>query len=198
MSKIFPLILLFISLSFNQARGFQETQNFENYFNQLKTLSGEFTQTNSHGNFATGTIQISRPGKMRLTYNPPSKMLIIADGKWLITKDRESDQVDYVSLDKTPAALILRPHVRFSGDVELVSIIPKEETTEVTLVQKDEPEIGSITLVFQNTPMVLKEWTIKDAQGVETRVSLSKVKSNIPLSDNLFRFESPNLLQQVF
>lgn len=198
MSKIYLFALLLISISINQAFGFRETKAFENYFNQLKTLSAEFTQTNSHGHFATGTLYISRPGKMRLNYNPPSNMLMVADGKWLITMDRGSDQVDYVSLDKTPAAIILRPQVKFRGDVELVSIIPKEDTTEITLVQKDEPEIGSITLVFQNTPLTLKEWTIKDAQGIETKVALSKVKSNAPLSEKLFRFESPNLIQQIF
>lgn len=198
MMKKMTLILFLSGLSLSSAMGFKETQRYENYFNQLKTLSGEFTQRNSHGHTATGTIQISRPGKMRLTYNPPSSLLIIADGKWLITNDREADQVDYVSLDKTPAALILRRHVQFSGDTEVVSLVPRDGTTEISLVQKDEPEAGSITLVFQDKPLALKEWSIKDAQGIETRVVLSKVKSNIPLPANLFTFESPNLIQQIF
>src|SRR3990167_2438374 len=89
-----------------QTRALEGTQRFENYLNSVKTLSGRFTQVNSHGQTATGQIHISRQGKMRLTYDPPSPLLIIADGKWLVTKDRDADQMDYVSLKNTTAAFI--------------------------------------------------------------------------------------------
>ena len=198
MTKKFGITLIILGLSLASAHAFKETSPYENYLNSLKTLSGEFTQINNNGQSVKGTIQISRPGKMRLTYAPPSPLLIIADGKWLITKDQEADQVDYVSLDNTPAAFLLRPHVRFSGDVEVVGILPKEGTTEISLVRKDESDAGCITLVFQDNPIVLKEWKVKDAQGLETRVVLSNIKANTPLSLELFTFESPNLIQQVF
>ena len=136
---------------------------------------------------------------MRLTYDPPSPLLIIADGKWLVTKDRETNHVDYVSLENTPAAFILRPHVLFSGaDVDVTSVVAKDKTTEVTLIRTEEPDGGYMTLVFQENPISLKEWSIMDPQGVETRVVLSDVKSNIQLPSDLFTFESPNLIQQIF
>ncbi|MBS0272411.1 MAG: outer membrane lipoprotein carrier protein LolA [Proteobacteria bacterium] len=192
----FLMTLGFISL---KGTALPEVRRFENYLNNLKTLSGDFTQINSKGQTVTGTIQIARPGKMRLTYNPPSSLLIVADGKWLITKDREADQVDYVSLENTPAAFILRPHVRFSGDVEITNIVPKNgNMTEISLIRKEEPDAGYITLVFQDNPVALKEWSIVDGQGVETRVILSSIKSNIALPAQLFVIESPNLIQQIF
>ena len=135
---------------------------------------------------------------MRLTYNPPSSLLIVADGKWLITKDREADEVDYTSLEKTPAAFILRPHVRFSGDVEVTNVVPRDETTEVSLIRKEEPDAGYITLVFKDNPVALKEWSIIDSQGIETRVILSKVQTNVDLPSGLFHIKKPNLLQQIF
>lgn len=188
------------------AMALKETQSFENYLNSLKTLSGNFIQRNSHGQTSSGTIQISRPektcldyGKMRLTYNPPSPLLIVADGKWLVTKDRDADQVDYVSLENTPAAFILRPEIRFSGaDMEVISVVAKGKETEVSLVRTEDPDGGYITLVFQENPLTLKEWRIVDAQGVETRVVLSNIKSNIPLAAELFNVESPNIIQQIF
>lgn len=193
-------IYFFIALVFVVIKGLAlpETQRYENYLNKLKTLSGNFTQINSKGQTVTGTIQIARPGKMRLTYDPPSSLLIVADGKWLITKDREADQVDYVSLDNTPAAFILRPHVRFSGDVDVTNIVPKGDATEISLIRKEEPDAGYITLVFQDNPVALKEWSIIDGQGVETRVILSNIRSNISLPAQLFVIESPNLIQQIF
>ncbi len=196
--KIFQVIVCFTLLMIKPALCFEEAKPFENYLNKMKTLSGEFSQRDSRGRTATGTIQISRPGRMRLTYNPPSNLLMVADGKWLITCDREADQVDYVSLENTPAAFILRPNVKFSGKVEIVGMIPKVKTTEITLVQKDESEAGTITLVFQNDPIELKEWRLVDAQGVETQVILSNIKTNVSLPMKLFTFESPTLIQQVF
>lgn len=171
---------------------------YENYLNSLKTLSGEFSQVNSKGQKASGIIQISRPGKMRLTYDPPSSLLIVSNGKWLITYDRQADDVNYVSLENTPAAFILRPHIRFSGDVTITRIEPKEGETAISLVRKEEPEMGYITLVFNDNPLSLKEWSVVDAQGIETRVTLSKLQSNIKLPANLFKIESPNLLQRIF
>jgi outer membrane lipoprotein-sorting protein len=175
-----------------------ETQKYENYLNNLKTLSGDFTQINSKGQKATGTIQISRPGKMRLEYNPPSPLLIAADGKWLITYDKEADDINYVSLENTPAAFILRPHIRFSGDVAITSVVPKGDTTEISLIRREEPDAGYISLVFTNKPVSLKEWSVVDGQGIETRVTLSNTQSNVALPPELFMIKSPSLIQQIF
>src|SRR3990167_1429141 len=195
------LIYTFIalSLSLKGAMAMEGTEKYENYLNALKTLAGDFTQINSQGNTAQGKIQISRPGKMRLSYNAPSSLLIVADGKWLITKDTQADEINNVSLENTPAAFILRPHVRFGGDVAITNIIPKDNnTTEISLIRTEDPDAGYITLVFQDNPVALKEWSVIDAQGVETRVALSNLKSNVQLPANLFHFETPNLIQQIF
>ncbi len=196
--KKIAYILIILSFSFKNAIALEETQLYENYLNELKTLTGNFTQINNNGQTITGTIQISRPGKMRLTYDPPSSLLIVADGKWLITMDTAADQVDYVSLDKTPAAFILNPNVNFNRDVEVMSIVPKDETTEISLIRKEEPDAGRITLVFQENPIALKEWSIIDPQGAETRVVLSNTELNVPLDSSLFFVKSPNLIQQIF
>ncbi len=195
----FGMTLLLVILGVSKgAWAIPEMQKFENYLNELKTLSGDFTQTNSKGQRVTGTIQISRPGKMRLDYNPPSSLLIVADGKWLVTYDKEADEVSYVSLDNTPAAFILRPYIQFSGDVAITSIIPKGNATEISLIRKEEPDAGYISLVFSNNPVALKEWSVVDSQGVKTRVVLSQIETNVNLSPDLFMIKSPNLIQQIF
>lgn len=194
---IYPFITFL--LSFKSVMALEGTQKYENYLNGLKTLSGEFTQTNSKGHRASGTLHISRPGKMRLTYSPPSSLLIVSDGTWLITYDKQADETNYTSLDKTPAAFILRSHIRFSGDVAITNVVPRgKNTTEISLIRREDPEAGYITFVFENNPVSLKEWSIVDAQGVTTRVSLSNVRSNIPLPPGLFTIKSPSLLQQIF
>jgi outer membrane lipoprotein-sorting protein len=198
MKKVIYMLITF-SLSLKGAIATEDTAKYENYLNGLKTLSGDFTQINSRGQRAEGKIQISRPGKMRLAYNPPSNLLIVADGKWLVTNDRQADELNYVSLENTPAAFILRPHIRFSGDVGITSIVPKDNnTTEISLVRRDDPDAGYITLIFEDDPVSLKAWSVIDAQGIETRVVLSNIQSNIQLPMGLFKIESPNLIQQIF
>jgi outer membrane lipoprotein-sorting protein len=190
--------LIALALSLTGVMAMEGTEKYENYLNGIKTLSGDFTQINSRGQTAEGKIQISRPGKMRLSYAPPSNLLIVANGKWLVTKDPLADEVNYVSLDNTPAAFILRPQVRFSGDVAVTNIIPKDDgTTEISLIRTEDPDAGYITLIFENSPISLKGWRVIDAQG-ETRVVLSNMQPNVDLPAGLFRIESPNLLQQIF
>lgn len=189
---------MLLSLSLNSVYALPDTKKFETYLEKLKTLKGEFVQINSKGQKETGRLYISRPGKMRLTYNSPSSLVIIANGKWLLTYDKEADETNYVSVENTPATFILRPHIRFSGDVTITSIVPKGEVTEISLVRTDEPDAGTLSLVFANDPVSLKAWSVIDGQGTETRVVLSKVQSNIPLPAELFMMESPNLIQQIF
>ena len=171
---------------------------YERYLNSITTLSGNFTQVNSKGHQAAGTIQISRPGKMRLDYAPPSPLLVVADGEWLITYDKDQDEINYLSVEKTPASFILRPNIQFQGDVMVTRFLPKDKTTEISLVRTTDPEAGYITLVFNNTPLALKEWSVVDSQGVETRVQLSDLKANVALPPENFKINSPNIIQRIF
>ena len=197
MKKVF-YTLIALSLSIKAAMAMESTAKYENYLNGIKTLAGDFTQISNKGHRAQGKIQISRPGKMRLAYTPPSYLLIVADGKWLITKDRQADEVNYVSLENTPAAFILRPRVRFSGDVAITSVVPIDNnTTEISLIRREDPDAGYITLIFQDNPIELKGWRVTDPQG-ETQVVLSNMQANIQLPGGLFHIESPNLFQQIF
>jgi outer membrane lipoprotein-sorting protein len=197
--KILYRVFFLISFYIQNAEAMEDVAKYENYLNGLKTLSGNFTQTNSRGQTSQGQIQIARPGRMRLTYSPPSSLVIVADGKWLVTEDRQADEVNYVSLDKTPAAFILRPQVRFSGDVAITNVVHHDDnTTDVSLIRTEEPDEGYITLVFQDSPVALKEWSVIDPQGIKTRVILSNIQPNVDLPAGLFRVESPNLIQQIF
>jgi len=190
--------LMILGLSLKSAAAHEEIQKYEDCLNEMKTLSGEFTQINSKGHTSTGTIQISRPGRLCLTYNPPSSLLIMADGKWLITRDRAADEVNYSSLEKTPAGFILQPHVRFDGDVAVTKVARVGDMTEISLIRKEEPDAGAIILVFKDNPTALHEWRVIDPQGIETQVILSNIQTNVDLPNEIFAIESPSLLQQIF
>jgi len=163
----------------------------ENYINGIGTLQARFLQASSNGAYAEGTLTLSRPGKMRLQYDPPVQMLIVADGKWLIYKDTELDQVTYLPLDSTPAGIIVRKNMSFfSDDVTVTGIERGPGVLSVTVTGKD-PEEGSMTLVFADKPLALRKWIVIDPQGVKTSVSLLSSRYGIAVDPSLFIVKQP-------
>ena len=193
------LMSLLLTVSYNlQAQDAHDYSAYENYLNNLKTFEGHFSHT-SNGKTATGLLRMSRPWKMRLDYDAPQKLLVVTNKDWLLTYDKDLEESNYVSLSSTPAEFILRPSIKFTGDVEVTNIIRKEDdTTEITLVKRDEHDAGHITLTFKENPLSLKEWTIVDPQGSATTVLLDNVKTDVTFPERLFKFPKPSLTQQIF
>ncbi|MEB3702965.1 Outer membrane lipoprotein carrier protein LolA [Candidatus Bealeia paramacronuclearis] len=192
---LLTLLLSTFPLSAEEAHDYSR---YETYLNGLKTFQGNFSHI-SNGKEASGTLKMSRPWKMRLDYNPPQALIVVTNEKWLLTYDKDLEESNYLSLSSTPAEFILRPHIQFSGDVEVTNIVRRrDDTTEITLVKREEHDAGHITLIFKENPLSLKEWTIVDAQGSKTTVSLENVKTDVTFPDKLFKFPKPNVVQQIF
>ena len=161
----------------------------ENYLNELFTLKSRFLQATSTGSYTEGTLYLSRPGKMRIEYDPPVKLLIVADGYWLIYNDIELDQITHLPLQTTPANILLKEKISLlNSDL----IISKVENTpgivSITLVPTDENR-SQITLVFSDNPLELKKWVVVDNQGVTTSVSLLSTQRDISLDSKLFKIK---------
>ena len=74
----------------------------ETYLNALTTVRAGFVQTNSDGSIDSGILWISRPGRARIEYAPPTEILLVADGTWLVFFDAELDQVSHIPIDSGP------------------------------------------------------------------------------------------------
>lgn len=163
----------------------------EAYLNALDTLRSSFVQINPDGAEVTGELYYARPDKMRLEYDPPSNVLIIANQWQVIYHDRRLKQVSHLLTGSTPLGFLLEDDVRLSGDVTVTDLEEAGGELRVTLVQTDEPDQGSITLVFAEQPMELRRWTVVDAQGLPTHVLLGGVETGVALDDELFVFHNP-------
>ena len=165
----------------------------EEYLNRINTLQARFLQISSNGSYSEGQLSISRPGKMRIEYDPPVPVLIVADGTWMIYYDSKLEQVSYIPLSSTPAGILVREKISFSSDdLTLTGFERSANALRLTLVMADDPQAGSMTLVFSDQPLMLKKWHIIDAQGVATTVSLLKTRFGLPLNPELFHFRNPN------
>ena len=56
----------------------------------------------------------------------------------------------------------------------------------VSFYDQKKPTAGKLKLVFSQTPIALKEWTITNYSGEKTRVLLEKLSINQPINENLF------------
>jgi len=164
----------------------------EEYLNSLPTLKARVLQIAGTGNQAEGTAYLARPGRMRLQYDPPSPLLVVADGTFLIVHDKELGEPSYIPLGSTPAGVLVRENVRLIGqDGTVTRVVRLPGVLNISLVEADEPEAGEITLVFSESPFALRQWRV-DAQGATTTVSLYEAQNGLKLDPKLFEFKNPN------
>ncbi|MCL1627690.1 MULTISPECIES: LolA family protein [Roseinatronobacter] len=157
------------------------------YFNSFTTAEGEFTQINPDGTLSTGRIYIRRPGRVRFEYDPPEDSLVMAGGGQVAIFDGRSNQgPSQYPLSQTPLNLILERNVDFSNRRMVVGHIDDGTTTTVIAQDPENPQYGSIRLVFSANPTELRQWVIRDDTGAETTVILGNMQFGGRLSATLF------------
>ena len=169
-----------------------DISRIETYLNGLKNISANFLQIDDAGGIMRGMLAIARPGKMRVTYDAPSKDFIIADGSFVHIWNEDLQAQTNVEQGSSLAEFILRDPVRLSGDVTVTKVKHAPAKLEVTLVQTEDTGTGSLTLVFEDSPLRLRQWKVVDAQGRTTGVSLENMRDDVTFPSTTFTFVPPN------
>ena len=160
----------------------------EAYLNGIKTARTRFVQISQAGEAASGVLTLARPGRFRFEYDPPTPIMLVATGTFLVYVDRALDQTTHVFLRNTPVAILVAENVKLSGSVTVTQFSRSPGVVRVTLVKSEEPEEGSITLVFADAPMALRQWVVIDAQGARTTVTLDALEFGVPVNDEMFNY----------
>ena len=158
----------------------------EAYLNGFRTMKSRFLQIAGNGSTTEGTAWISRPGKLRFEYDPPSPLLLIVGygvGFFIDTKLGQTNNFPVLS---SPLSILLADKVQFSGNVEVDAIDRLPGQIQITLHRAKAADEGSITLVFATAPLALRSWAVIDAQGQETRVSLFKTEFGGVFDNKMF------------
>ena len=162
-------------------------RRIDDYLNSFQSLKSDFTQIGSKGNSATGTLYISKPGKLRFDFagNPA---LFISDGRWFtIMLDRNRHRGDQVPLAATPLRLVVSPHVDLLSETDVIAINSKDGLTTVSLQDRKDSLIGGyITLIFDEKLKHLTQWTVVDGKDRHTNVLLSHMVYGEKLDPALF------------
>ena len=164
----------------------------EELLNSFTTMKSRFTQfSNKDGDYLQhGDFYLSRPNRMRMVYEKPAEIEFIADGYYLIYYDKGFDQVSYLEINQTPAAILLKPDFSFDESEFLVTDIRTElDEYHITAVKNGEEELGALTLIVEGDPLALKQWELVDAKGIKSTVGLYEIEKNIPIDSSLFVFK---------
>lgn len=165
-----------------------DLKRIADYFNTVRSMQGRFLQVAPDGSAAEGKIYMSRPGRFRFEFDPPVPMLIVSDGAYIIMEDRELKSVERIPLGATPLDLLLRDKVSFDDGVGISKVERGAAILRVTLFSPDRPKEGSLTIVFGDKPLEFAGWTVTDAQGKVTAITLSQIDFNPQINTRLFTY----------
>ncbi len=172
-------------------RDYQDVLRVQSYLNGIRTLQSRFEQTSDQGGVSTGTIYLDRPGRMRIVYDPPVPILIVATDGQVYYYDRQLQQVTRTYVSDTPAWFLLRDDIRLGGDVTLTRFVRGPDVLRVSLVETSNPDLGQVTLALSDKPLELRQWQVLDAQRKTVTVTLESPQYGVQLNPQLFYWTDP-------
>lgn len=169
----------------------EDVQKAQDYMNALKSGRARFVQTTHDGTQLVGTFYLQRPGKLRFEYDPPVEDFVVADGAFIYFYDAELKEQSNAPIGQTLADFILRPNLRLDGDLMVRSVRHVGDLMQIEVVQRADPEAGTLILGFTQNPLSLKKWRIVDPQNLITEVELFYLKTDIVHPPGLFAYAPP-------
>lgn len=163
-----------------------ELERISESLNSIHTLQGHFVQIGPEGQLDQGRFYIDKPGRMRFEYAAPNPTLIVSDGRWVAVENRNLHTMDRYALWTTPLDLILGDDIDLRDNTDITGVDQQSNQLIIQARAHDGQANGSITLVFSEPDLALKQWTVRDAQGLLTTVSVNNVKKDVAIDPGLF------------
>jgi outer membrane lipoprotein-sorting protein len=158
----------------------------EAYLNGIRSLKARFVQTASDGSSASGVALMQRPGKMRFQYDPPTPFLLVANYGFLTFYDSQLNQTSHIPLSRTPLSILLADKVSLTGAVTVSKIVRFPGQLQISMFRTASPGEGTLTLIFADNPLALRQWIVLDQQGKETRVAFTDMDVGAHIDGSAF------------
>jgi outer membrane lipoprotein-sorting protein len=143
------------------------------WLDATRVMTADFVQIGPNGQRSEGTLNIARPGRMLFQYTNPARFEIVADGRSVAIIDHKLNTQDEYFIAQTPLKFLLSDHIDIARDTRVLSVA--QEGNAVTIEIEDKATLGGeahISLVFDASTFALRQWTVIDAQGFQTVVTL--------------------------
>ena len=188
------LKLIFITIfSFNVLASDEDLSKLIEFnWNQIKTLSGEFTQTSSGKQILKGEFFLNKPYKSFFKYNDEINN-IITTRFFINIIDKNHNLIDRYPIINQPIYKILSNKVAFDDDFKILSISKIKGEVIIQLGLNNNAEARShITVTFDGVDYSLKKWEIVDQFGKSTLLEFTKLRKNISIEADLFSVQEEN------
>jgi len=157
------------------------------YLNSIHTMRGGFLQVGPDGRESSGKFYILKPGKMRFDYDPPSPTLVIANGLSVVVFNTKLKTSNSYPESVSPLNLLLSDNIHLVRSDSIESIERQPGELIVNARSGDRRTTSKVTIVFADPNLELRQWTIIDAQGLATTVSLRDAQTGIDLLESAFK-----------
>jgi outer membrane lipoprotein-sorting protein len=168
----------------------QAVAKADEYFDAMRVMTADFVQIGPDGARTEGQLYVQRPGKLFFHYNPPAPLEIVADGRSVAVRDHKLGTQDLYFIQQTPLKFLLADHLDLAKDTTVKRVSIDENAAMIQI--EDKATFGGkseITLIFDPTTFALKQWTVTDAQGFQTVVSLYDIDLVSKPDPNLFQID---------
>ena len=187
LSLLATAYFFFFPLLSSYGEMFKEESDIEAYLNSIKTLQAELIQISSNGEVETGRLLIQKPGNLRFEYDPPAQHLVIASGHLFVVIDKKSTaEPQRYFTSQTPIGYLLEETVKLTHNPAVRSFLAENSDIHISIIDNNKLIAGELELIFSKNPTKLKEWTITNYSGEQTRVLLEKLIINKPINKILF------------
>lgn len=154
---------------------------------EMTQFQAEFTQVDGAGRKVTGHLAVVRPGRLRFDYDPPSSVVVIADGNSVGVIDRKLKTRDVYSLFLTPLKFLLKSKIDLKNDISVINV--RSDPDAYVIVAEDKSTFAGtskIALSFDKRSLKITQWTVTDPQGYDTTVILGPLDTATEPDGDLF------------
>ncbi len=179
------LILVLFPLHISFAETELIISKIQTGWNNINTMSGEFTQIDSAGQSENGKFYFLKPYQSKFVYTNKNED-IVTNKTLLRIVDKKGFQVDSYAIGNNPLKKLLSSDLNIEQEFKVDYAIENEFNYEVQAGVKNDSTSSRVILTFNKGTMELEKWEIFDELNNKTVLEFTKTKKNIFISQNLF------------
>jgi len=169
------------------------------HYNHLRSLRTHFTESYDgmglHRN-ESGSLLLSKPGKMRWDYSEPRGKTFVMDGHYgwsYVPGDAQAQRISAKQMDdlRSPLRLLLG-HAQLRRELVDIAVTPDASGGAVIVGGPIVPGVGFTKLMLRVLgDGSIKELTASEVDGATTKFTFTDTQDNVPTSDADFVFAPP-------
>ena len=154
-------------------------------WNNIQTMSGEFSQIDSDGHLENGKFYFLKPYQSKFVYTNKSEDIITNESLLRIV-DKKGFQIDSYAIGGNALKKLLSNNLNIKEEFTVDYAIENELNYEIQAGIKNDSTSNKVILTFNKDTMELKKWEISNELDNKTVLEFTKIKKNIFISQNLF------------